>query len=119
MERERLARLAKSKRDEDVKNKETQQKEDQARQVAAVEAAAKKMATREGHLEWAKGRALECLVQGDRRSAVLSLISDFQKYSEVNTGEPLYPAGSFTNTMLLAASKDLDMVTQSFITGFN
>lgn len=68
-------------------------------------------AKRARSLKFAKGRALEYLDAGDKRSAVMSLQSDFDKAG-------VYERDSMPMMMLMTASMNPAMVDKAFITGF-
>ncbi len=68
---------------------------------------------RAANLAFAKERAMEYLNAGNKREALLSLVSDFRTWE-------IYPDGHMSTMLLLSASMNLDvMVDANFINGFN
>ena len=71
--------------------------------------------TREQHMEWCKGRALEYLDKGDVANAIASMLSDLAKHPEtrLSSNSPLPMLG-----MMTAARGD-SRGARRFIEGFN
>jgi hypothetical protein len=66
------------------------------------------------HLEWAKGRALELLGQGDLRQAFMSMISDLGKHP----GTADHPMIRLGTELLSGGHLDSSIEMRKFIEGF-
>ena len=71
------------------------------------------MMTREEHLEWAKGRARECLKRGQVQEAIVSMMSDLRKHAD-------WSEVPWVNALGLMAAQDGSRhAAEKFIEGFN
>jgi hypothetical protein len=71
--------------------------------------------SREDHLAWCKGRALEYCDQGDTRQAFASMASDMGKHPETKN----HLAIKLGMSMLMNGLLDDPMQMRKFIEGFN
>lgn len=71
--------------------------------------------TRDEHLAWAKTRALEYLDEGDRTSAVASLISDLGKHPETSS----HPAIQLSGMLLMGGHLNTQEQARDLIVGCN
>ena len=70
--------------------------------------------TREEHLDWCKGRALEYVKRGELQNAVASMLSDLTKHDEtMQAGQMMRPIG------LHEAVNGTPDSVRRFIEGFN
>ena len=77
---------------------------------------ARKMQTREEHMQWCKDRAMDYVRRGDLLEGVTSMMSDMEKHPDTKLKPALSALG--IHAAMAATQGDRDMV-ERFILGFN